>query len=106
MTQVLNVPIQIPDDFILVDREQYEDLTTATLIGKAWEMKDLRAWLGNKSVDWIKENILYNPRFKTELDQMKRDGLIKEATGKGSPWRFKVKEMAEFLDKHYAEMEW
>ncbi|MBH5333261.1 DUF771 domain-containing protein, partial [Lactiplantibacillus plantarum] len=30
-------------------------------------MADLRIWCGNKSIDWLKKNILENPKYSREI---------------------------------------
>lgn len=97
----LKVNIPIPDmTQVLLDKLQ------ESIIGRSWTMKDLRKCCGNKSEDWIKENIIYNPKFSTEIKAMINNGQITESKGSGSPWRFKATAMANFIEKHYEELNW
>jgi Uncharacterized protein conserved in bacteria len=97
----LKVKIPIPDIAqVLLNKLQ------ESIIGRSWTMKDLRECCGNKSEDWIKENIIYNRKFSTEIQFMINDGQITESKGKGSPWRFKATAMANFIEKHYEELNW
>lgn len=94
----------LPDGMKLVpvDSHGYEG---ESLTGRWWTMKDLREWCANKSVDWLKDNILENPRYSREIGAMERKGQIIHK-GRGSAWKFKAKAMAEFLDKHGEELPW
>lgn len=97
----LKVNIPLPDmTQVLLDKLQ------ESIIGRSWTMKDLRKCCGNKSEDWIKENIIYNPKFSTEIQAMIDNGQITESKGSGSPWRFKATAMANFIEKHYEELNW
>lgn len=97
----LKVKIPIPDMAqVLLNKLQ------ESIIGRSWTMKDLRECCGNKSEDWIKENIIYNPKFSTEIKAMINNGQITESKGSGSPWRFKATAMANFIEKHYEELNW
>lgn len=97
----LKVNIPLPDmTQVLLDKLQ------ESIIGRSWTMKDLRKCCGNKSEDWIKENIIYNPKFSTEIQTMIDNGQITESKGSGSPWRFKATAMANFIEKHYEELNW
>lgn len=97
----LKVKIPIPDMAqVLLNKLQ------ESIIGRSWTMKDLRECCGNKSEYWIKENILYNPKFSVEIQSMINNGQITESKGSGSPWHFKATAMAEFIEKHYEELNW
>jgi len=96
--------IELPPNFKIVDTSQLGN--NESLLGKTWNYDDLRAWLGNKSKAWIEDNILYNPKFSREIQKMHADGFIVHKSAKGSPWKFKAREMAEFIDKHWTEFNW
>ena len=100
MDQVnVSFPINIPDLFKPYRDEMYKSIT-----GRTWTMKDLREHCGNRSVDWIKTKILYNPKFSRVIGAMEREGQIHESTGPGNPWMFKATAMADFLEEHYEEI--
>ncbi len=106
MSQVISMSVPIPNDFRVISDSEYQALKESELKGKAWGMKDLRGWLNGKSVDWIKENILFNPRFADEIGQMEKAKLIIRSKGSGNPWRFKAQAMQNFLEKHWQEFNW
>ncbi|WP_122646693.1 DUF771 domain-containing protein [Enterococcus mediterraneensis] len=98
------VPIELPPNLKIVDTSMLGE--NETLLGKTWNYADLRAWLGNKSKEWIEDNILYNPKYSREIKQMIDSGYIVHKGAKGSPWKFKAREMALFLDEHWTEFNW
>ena len=102
--QQLNVSltIPIPKDSILIKKVEYEQLKENELTGVYWTMKDLEKRIGKKAA-WIKENILFEPRFKKRLD-VEQGGFVYYPRNQGEHWSFKAKEMAEFLDKYFSEI--
>lgn len=98
----VNLSIPIPENMVLVNKVELESLQEEALLGVYWTMKDLEKRIGKKS-NWIKENILYEPRFKKYLD-IERGGFVYYPKNQGEHWSFKAKEMAEFLDKNFSEI--
>jgi len=101
MNQSLNVSIQIPipEDSILIKKVELQELQDQSLLGVYWSMKDLSKRIG-KSDRWIKENILYQPRFKKVLD-INNGGFVYYPESQGQTWSFQANRMANFLDKHF-----
>lgn len=104
MNQLLNVNLQIPipSDSVLIKKIELEELKNESLSGVYWSMKDLQKRV-NKSDKWIKENILYQPRFKKILDAEK-GGFVYYPRNQGQSWSFQAKEMAQFLDKYFKDI--
>lgn len=100
MNQQLNVElsIPIPSDKVLVSKIELEELKQQSLSGVYWNMKDLSERI-NKSDRWIKDNILYNPRFKPELEK-----FVYYPQNQGQTWSFHAKEMAKFLDDNFKKI--
>lgn len=63
--QQLNVSltIPIPNEQVLISKVELEELKEQSLVGLYWNMKDVEERTGKK-IDWLKENVLYQPRFK------------------------------------------
>lgn len=108
MTQVLkvSVPVQIPDEFRLIEKSEYEELKANEVAGRLWTKDDLRECLGGRSFEWIKERILYNPRLSKDYQSMKQNKFIIEAKGKGGRWLFKASEMKDFIDRNWQLINW
>lgn len=110
MPQVLKIQptieVKIPDDQLVVNKVEYESLQDQSLVGKIWKLDDLRAWLGNKDVKWVKEFILYRPSFQAELERMDNENFIHISKGRGDKWWFKASVMSEWIDNHWGQINW
>lgn len=93
----LNIPI--PDNMILIEKVEYEQLLESQLTGVYWNMKDLEDRISKKNV-WIKENILYPSHFRKILDT-ENGGFVYYPKAQGQNWAFQASKMAEFLDKRF-----
>lgn|SRR3954451_5696346 len=101
MEQQLSVSltIPIPQDSVLIRKVELEELRSRELRGVYWNMKDLEQRTGKKS-EWLKENILFRPHFRDELD-CQHGGFVFYPKGKGQTWSFQASKMAVFLDKNF-----
>lgn len=95
----VNLVVNVPDHLVLVEKVEYEELKNGRLQGTYWTMPDLEARIGKKQV-WIKENILYQPRFKKQLDVME-GGFVYYPQVKGEKWSFHATKMAKFLEENF-----
>lgn len=104
MSQSLNVnlSVPVPEDYVLVQKVEYKELKNQSLSGVYWTMKHLQKRV-NKSDKWIKENILYPPRFKKILD-INNGGFVYYPESQGQSWSFQANKMAQFLDKYFADI--
>lgn len=104
MQQQLKVEltIKIPEDMVLISKVELEELQKLELTGGWWSMKDLEKRL-NKSSEWIKEKILYQPRFKKLLDS-DNGGFVYYPKSRGQTWSFQANKMAAFLDKYFSDI--
>lgn len=102
--QSLNVQlsIPIPVDSVLITRVELEELKKNELAGVYWTMADLESRVG-RNREWIKDNILYPPRFKKILD-CNNGGFVYYPENKGQVWSFQASKMADFLDKHFHQI--
>lgn len=67
-----------------------------------WTMKDLEEVTGY-SDDWLKENILLQPRFKKILD-LDNGGFVYYPEKRGERWLFIASRMQEFLEKYFVDI--
>ncbi|WP_349626390.1 DUF771 domain-containing protein [Lactiplantibacillus plantarum] len=105
--KVAAVPMHVNnmDKYVLVDTDAYNKLLDQTTHGCTWIMDDLRTRCGDKSIKWIKENILENPKYSRQIGRMEQQGQIIHK-GRGSAWKFKASVMADFLESHWEELPW
>lgn len=101
MTQQLSVSlsIPIPDDSILINKVEFNELKRASLSGVYWTMKDLEKRM-KKSDKWIKDNVLYSPKFKSKLDSS-IGGCVYYPKSQGQSWSFQAVGMSKFLDDNF-----
>lgn len=95
----VNLSIPIPPDKVLISKVELEELKEQSLTGVYWNMKDLEKRV-NKRQEWIKENILYKPRFREVLDS-ENGGFVYYPKSQGQTWSFNAKRMAKFLDENF-----
>lgn len=93
------VTINLPENLVVIERVEYEQLNQQSLIGRYWTMADLEERIGKKQV-WIKENILYPQKFKQQLDVM-QGGFVYYPQAKGEKWSFHATKMAKFLEDNF-----
>ena len=95
----VNLTIPIPQDSVLIGKVELEELKKKELSGVYWNMKELEQRTGKKH-EWLKENILFRPKFRNELDS-ENGGFVYYPKGKGQTWSFQASKMAVFLDKNF-----
>lgn len=95
----VNMTIPIPEEYVLITKVEFEQLQQEKLSGQYWTMKDLENRVG-KEWRWIRDNILYPPRFKKILD-VKNGGFVYYPEGRGKNWSFHASKMAQFLDDNF-----
>ncbi|MCU9612746.1 DUF771 domain-containing protein [Caldibacillus lycopersici] len=98
----VNVEIPIPNDSVIVKKVEIEDLRKQTLTGVYWTMKDLETRI-NKKQQWIKDNILYVPKFKEILDS-ENGGFVFYPKMQGQTWSFQASKMAKFLEENFYQI--
>ena len=101
MEQKIKVELEvtIPDEYVLIKKVEYEELKQNELAGRYWTMKDLENQIGKKQV-WIKENILYPSKYKSQLD-VSVGGFVYYPKAKGEKWSCHATKMANFLDDNF-----
>lgn len=99
--QQLNVSltIPIPNEQVLISKVELEELKEQSLVGLYWNMKDVEERTGKK-IDWLKENVLYQPRFKKILD-VQTGGFVYYPERKGEKWTFLATKMTKFLEENF-----
>jgi phage pi2 protein 07 len=98
----VQLTIPIPADSVLIQKTELEELKRQQLLGVYWTMQDLEQRVGRKA-DWIKEHILYQPRFRKMLD-VESGGFVYYPKGKGQAWAFQAAGMSQFLDKRFSDI--
>lgn len=71
------------------------------LVGKTWTFSDLKKELGDLDTQYITDHVLKPNR--RELD-IRNGGPVQWSGGRGSKWRFKATEMAEWIEKNWQKI--
>lgn len=95
----VSLTIPIPADSVLISKVQLEEFKRQELTGVYWSMKDLEERTSRGQI-WLKENVLFNPKFKRKLDST-HGGCVYYPQARGQNWSFHAPRMAEFLDKNF-----
>ena len=93
------VVINIPNNYVLVKKAEFEELQQQRHEGKYWSMKDLEQRI-NRDQKWIKEKILMNPKFRRQLD-VDLGGFVFYPEINGEKWSFQASKMAQFLEDNF-----
>jgi len=95
----VNLTVQVPENYVLINKVEFEELQQEKLSGIYWTMKDLEQRI-NKKHEWIKANILYPSKFRKILD-VKKGGFVYYPEVTGEKWTFHAVKMAKFLDDNF-----
>ncbi|MCD8894287.1 DUF771 domain-containing protein [Mammaliicoccus sciuri] len=92
--QKLNATINIPADFILITKVEYDQLLNNHTEGKFISLKELANHL-DCSPQYLKQNILFNTRYKKDLEQ-----FIHYPNASGEKYHIHQRKAFEYFDKH------
>lgn len=81
--------------YTIVTIERSEKLADMEKSQAPWNLKEFAKWCKH-SPQWIKENILYIPAIKKQMDKAS-GGWVTYSLGNGSPWRFPVEQTKKFV---------
>jgi len=96
--QTLNVQVNIPSDYVLITKIEYENLKTEQRKAQYLTMKDLIE-LTNRKRGWLMENLLNNPKWFDELEEFTH---FPQASG--DAWLFRKNGLIEFLENRFLEV--
>lgn len=75
-----NLEISIPDNLVVIPKTELDRLWNDELVGRMWGITDVAKRLG-VSDKWVRNEILYNPRFKLEIENLKLQGVVIKGPG-------------------------
>lgn len=97
-----NVVIQIPEEYILVEKTEYERLKIEDDLGKWWTLSDVMKRVNRKRT-WLLENLLNNPKYRNKID-IRKGGFVKYPTGGKDSYLFLASETKKFLEDNFQEL--
>ncbi len=95
----VNLTIPIPEGYVLITKVEFEELQQEKLQGLNWTTADLERRV-KKDMRWIKKHILYNAKFRRQLD-VDFGGCVYYPENRGENWAFNATKMAKFLDDNF-----
>ncbi|MDT3392464.1 DUF771 domain-containing protein [Loigolactobacillus coryniformis subsp. coryniformis] len=97
--------LTIAEGYLVIDKNQLEELSKEALTAKSWTLSDLQARLPRKNGDWIIKHIIDNPKFSRDIQKMRDDRVI-IGGGRGSNWKFQASVFGPWLDEHWKDIKW
>lgn len=96
-----NITVHFEEQVELISTETIQQLENQSLLGRTWKIHDVAQRL-NKGDNWVRKNILNNPRYLDDLKRMEAEGTVWKPHGT-SPWMFKATTFAQWLEEHLTE---
>lgn len=96
----VNLSIPVPEGYVMVKKVELDELKNERLSGNCWTMQELEQRIKKKR-DWIKDNVLFPPKFREILDT-ENGGFVYYPKGIGEHWSFHALQMANFIDENYS----
>lgn len=96
------VVMEIPADKIVIERTEYEQLKHDVDSGHWWTSKEVEKRY-NRQMRWLKENVLYKPKFEKVLST-KNGGCVHYPDDSGVRWSFEPIGFKKFMEEHFSEI--
>ncbi|EGE53065.1 DUF771 domain-containing protein [Streptococcus parauberis] len=101
MQQVFNVSVPIPDDVVVISKEEYLELLSDNEQGKWWGIEDVTKLLDISKTKLIND-ILLNPDLKSEIDVAKNSkGFVVYPKNKGCPYKFLATRTRKYFEENF-----
>lgn len=104
MQQNLEILAQIvvPENFIVLERSEYEKLKEFESLGRWWTLDDVLQHI-SMSRKWLTDNVLNNPKFKKDLD-VKSGGFVKYPVAQGGKYLFLRSKTMHWLEENFSNI--
>lgn len=97
-----NIVIQIPEEYILVEKAEYEKLIVNDDLGRWWTLLDVMDRVNRKRT-WLLENLLNNPKYRNKID-IRKGGFVKYPSGGKDSYLFLASETKKFFEENFQEL--
>ncbi|KXU01545.1 hypothetical protein SCODD09_01330 [Streptococcus constellatus] len=99
-----NIEIRLPENKIIVDRQEYYDLQHNTSQGRYMTLSDVLELL-SVSRPWLLDNVLYNPNIRKEIDiDMNPEGFVKYPQNQGGRYFFLASKTKRWFEENFQEI--
>lgn len=101
---LINVEIQLPEDKIIVDRKEYDNLQHNSCQGRYMTLSDVLQLL-SVSRPWLLDNVLYNPKIRREIDvELNPNGFVKYPENQGGRYFFLASKTKQWFEDNFREI--
>ncbi|MGR5846795.1 DUF771 domain-containing protein [Streptococcus pneumoniae] len=101
---LINVEIQLPEDKIIVDRKEYDNLQHNSSQGRYMTLSDVLQLL-SVSRPWLLDNVLYNPKIRREIDvELNLNGFVKYPENQGGRYFFLASKTKQWFEDNFREI--
>ena len=101
---LINIEIQLPEDKIIVDRKEYDNLQHNSSQGRYMTLSDVLQLL-SVSRPWLLDNVLYNPKIRKEIDvELNPDGFVKYPENQGGRYFFLASKTKQWFEDNFREI--
>ena len=99
-----NIEIRLPDNKIIVDRQEYDELQYNASQGRYMTLSDVLKLL-SVSRPWLLDNVLYNPNIRKEIDiDLNSDGFVKYPQTQGGRYFFLASKTKRWFEENFQEI--
>ena len=101
---LINIEIQLPEDKIIVDRKEYDNLQHNSSQGRYMTLSDVIQLL-SVSRPWLLDNVLYNPKIRREIDvELNPNGFVKYPENQGGRYFFLASKTKQWFEDNFREI--
>ena len=101
---LINIEIQLPEDKIIVDRKEYDNLQHNSSQGRYMTLSDVLQLL-SVSRPWLLDNVLYNPKIRREIDvELNPNGFVKYPENQGGRYFFLASKTKQCFEENFREI--
>ena len=101
---LINIEIQLPEDKIIVDKKEYDNLKYNSSQGRYMSLSDVLQLL-SVSRPWLLDNVLNNSKIRKEIDvELNTDGFVKYPENQGGRYFFLASKTKQWFEENFREI--
>lgn len=101
---LINIEIQFPEDKIIVDKKEYDNLKYNSSQGRYMSLSDLLQLL-SVSRPWLLDNVLNNSKIRKEIDvELNPNGFVKYPENQGGRYFFLASKTKQWFEENFREI--
>lgn len=101
---LINIEIQLPEDKIIVDKKEYDNLKYNSSQGRYMSLSDVLQLL-SVSRPWLLDNVLNNSKIRKEIDvELNPNGFVKYPENQGGRYFFLASKTKQWFEENFREI--